>query len=67
MKKLFDRNDFNEYFESTDSIVAASIANDKVEKFLIQFLKDPTLQASGDYAKGYRDCLHQLMSELEDK
>lgn len=67
MKKLLKSSDFQEYFNKTDSIVASTIANDKVETFIIKLLKDPTMGAGGEFSEGYRTCLKDLMNELENK
>lgn len=56
-----------EYFNKTDSVVAAEIAQEAVESFLKTLIKDPTMGATGEFAQGYRTCIHDLMKELESK
>lgn len=67
MKKIVVAKDFQEYFNKTDSIVAASIAQEHVETFLQNLIKDPTKEAKGEFAEGYRSCLRDIMGELERK
>lgn len=67
MKQIFKPEDFKEYFEDTDSLVAATIAQQKVEKFLMNLVRDPTNGAKSDFPSGYRQALIDIMSELEEK
>jgi hypothetical protein len=67
VKKVFKPSDFDYFTSSTDRIVAATVAQEKFESILQSLLKDPTKQATGEFAQGYRSCLRDLMSELESK
>jgi len=67
MKKIFKPSDFTYFEDNTDRLVAATIAQDKVEKLLQYIVKDPTRGATGDYAQGYRAALKDIMNELEEK
>lgn len=67
MKKILTHNDFSEYFNKTDSIVAATIAQDKVEKFLKELIKDPTNGAVGEFPEGYRAAFKDILNQLGDK
>lgn len=65
MKKIVTVKDFSEYFNKTDSLVAAEISNQVVEEFLKRVVKDPTNGATGEFAEGYRACIGDLLRELE--
>jgi len=63
--KVVKPSDFEPYFTSkTDRIVAAESANAALEKILRRHLEDPTRQAPGQYAKGYREALLDLKAVL---
>lgn len=67
MKQIFTPEDFKNYFEDTDSLVASTIAQQKIEKILLNVVRDPTGGARGDYAEGYRAALKDIINELEAK
>lgn len=65
MKKILIPSYFKEYFNQTDSLVAATIAQEHVEEFLKKLIKDPTSGATGEFAQGYRAALNDILRELE--
>lgn len=67
MKTVFKASDFKEYFNKTDSLVAATISQEVIENFLTKLIRDPTNGATGEFAQGYRSCINDLMRELESK
>lgn len=64
MKQLFTSKDFKEYFNKTDGVVAATIAQEKFELLMTKLLKDPTNGAKGEFAEGFRTCLKDIINEL---
>lgn len=67
MKKILKPSDFEYFKDKTDRIIAATIANEIISNTLRKIINDPTKGAVGEYANGYRECLKDIINELEDK
>lgn len=64
---IFKKKDFTPYFNGTDSIVAAEIANQVLEPIIKELLRDPTNQANGEVAEGYRAALKDIEIHLKER